>query len=68
MDNFLNNGYPDNFINKCFKRFMDNIRAVKETTLTLEKNPLVLLVPCSGSISLRTKTNLKKSLKNCELL
>ena len=68
MDNFLNNGYPVNFINKCFKRFMDNIRSVKETTLTLGKNPLVLLVPCSGSISLRTKTNLKKSLKNCELL
>ena len=41
---------------------MDNIHVVKETTLTVEKKPLVLAVPYLGSISLQT--NLKKSLKN----
>ena len=43
---------------------MDNIHGVKETTLTVEKKPLVLVLPYLGSISLQTRTKLKKSLKN----
>ena len=43
---------------------MDNIRVVKETTLTVEKKSLVLVLPCLGSISLQTRTKLKKSWKN----
>ena len=43
---------------------MDNIHLLKETTLTVEKKPLVLVLPYLGSISLQTRTNLKKSLKN----
>ena len=50
---------------------MDNIHVVKETTLTVEKKPLVLVLPYLRSISLQTGTRLKKSLKNilncCEL-
>ena len=43
---------------------MDNIHVVKETTLTVEKKPLVLVLPYLGSISLQTRTKLKKSLKS----
>ena len=43
---------------------MDNIHLLKETTLTVEKKPLVLVLPYLGSISLQTRTKLKKSLKN----
>ena len=43
---------------------MDNIHVVKETTLTVEKKSLVLVLPCLGSISLQTRTKLKKSWKN----
>ena len=43
---------------------MDNIHVVKETTLTVEKKPLVLVLPCLDSISLQTRTKLKNSLKN----
>ena len=50
---FFKNGYPENFIKDCFKRFMDNIHVAKETTLTFEKKPLVLYL---GSISLQTRT------------
>ena len=60
----LKNGYPEDFINKCFKKFMDNIHVVKETTLTVEKKPLVLVLPYLGSIYLQIKTKSKKSLKN----
>ena len=63
-ENFLINGYPEDFINKCFKKFLDNIHIVKETTLTVEKKSLVLVLPYLGSISLQTRTKLKKSLKN----
>ena len=40
-----------------------NNNVVKETTLTVEK-PLVLVLPYLGSISLQTRTKLKKSLEN----
>ena len=43
---------------------MDNIHVVKETTLRVEKKLLVLVFPYLGSISLQTRTKLKKSLKN----
>ena len=43
---------------------MDNIRVVKEATLTAERKPRVLILPYLGSISLQTRTKLKKSLKN----
>ena len=42
---------------------MDNIHVVKETTLTVEKKPLVLVLLYLGSISLQTRTKLRKSLK-----
>ena len=63
-ENFLKNGYPEDFINKCFKKFLDNIHIVKETTLTVEKKSLVLVLPYLGSITLQTRTKLKRSLKN----
>ena len=43
---------------------MDNIHVVKETTLTVAKKSLVLVLPCLGSISLQTRTKLKKSWKS----
>ena len=61
---FLKNSYPENFLNKWFKWFMDNINVIKETTLTIERKPLVLVLTYRGSISLQTRTKLKKSLKN----
>ena len=61
---FLKKGYPEDFIDKFFKKFLDNIHVVKETTLTVEKKPLVLVLPYLGSISLQTRAKLKKSLKN----
>ena len=54
----------EDFIHKCFKKFMDSIHVVKETTQTVEKKPLVLVLPYLGSISLQTRTKLKKSFKN----
>ena len=49
-------------------QFMDNIHVVKETTLSVEKKPLVLFLLYLGSVSLQTRTKLKKSFKiilNC---
>ena len=41
---------------------MDNIHVVKETTLIVEKTPLVLVLQYLGSLSFKTRTSLKKSL------
>ena len=32
---FLKIGYPEDLINKCFKKVMDNMHVVQETTLTV---------------------------------
>ena len=51
-------------INEYFKRYMDKIHVLKETTVTVEKKPLVLLLLYLGSISLQTRIKWKKSLKH----
>ena len=43
---------------------MDNVHVVKETTLTVKKKPLVPIFLYLGSISLQTRTKLKRSFKN----
>ena len=47
----------------CSKRFMTNMQVVTETTLTVEKKPLVFVLLYLGSISLQTRTKLEKSLE-----
>ena len=42
---------------------MDNIHVVKDTTLTVGKKPLVLVLPYLGTIHLQTRTKLKKPTK-----
>ena len=41
---------------------MDNIHVVRATILTVEQMPFVLVLPYLSSISLQTRTKLKKSL------
>ena len=43
------------------QKIMTNMHVVTDT---IEKNPQVLVIPNLGSISLQTRTKLKKSLKN----
>ena len=38
------NGYLEDFIGKYFKKIMDNVHVLKETTLTVGKKPLVLVL------------------------
>ena len=51
-------------IDEYFKRYMDKIHVLKETTVTVEKKPLVLLLLYLGSISLQTRIKWKKLLKH----
>ena len=68
IDVFKNNGYPENFINNCFKVFLDNKYRIQEKVITVLKKTLFLVVPYLGTLSLETRTKLRKSLKgilNC---
>ena len=51
---FQENGYPENFINKCFKKFLNNIHFVKGNVPTLKQERLLLVLPYLG-ISMRDK-------------
>ena len=65
---FRKNGYPENFIDKCFKKFLNNVHLVKENLPTVEKKRLLLVLPYLGIISLQTRTKLQQALKgvlNC---
>ena len=65
---FKKNDYPENFIDRCFKLFLDRIHIFKEKVPTVEKKPLRLVLPHLGNISLQTRTKLQKSTKgvlNC---
>ena len=58
----------ENFINNCFKVFLDNKYRVREKVITVPKKTLFLVLPYLGSLSLQTRTKLRKSLKgilNC---
>ena len=38
---FRKNDYPENFIDKCFKKFLDNIHHAEENVTTVEKMRLL---------------------------
>ena len=68
---FRKNVYPENFIGKCFKKFLNNVHLVKENVPTVEKKRLLLVLPYLGKISLQTRTKLQQALKgvlNCRKL
>ena len=62
------NEFPENFIDRCFKLFLNRIHILKEKVSTVEKKPLRLVLPYLGTISLQTRTKLQKFIKglfNC---
>ena len=68
MDVFKSSGYFDNFISNRFKASFDNKHRIQEKVITVLKKPLFLAFPYFGSLSLQTRTKLRKSLKgvlNC---
>lgn len=47
-DIFLSNDYPKNYINTCFKQFMNNIQVATEAILKVEKKPPLLTLLSLG--------------------
>ena len=65
---FLKNGYPLPFIDKCFKTLINKLVIKRPKITTVEKKSLILSLLYLGSISLQTRTKLRKSFKgilNC---
>ena len=59
---FQKNGYPENFIDRCFKLFINSTHILKQKVPTVEKNPPRLVLPYLGTISLQTRTKLQTSI------
>ena len=60
---FFKIGCPISFIGKCFKIFLDQLYLERSKVLTPEKKTLRLVLPFLGELSLQTRTNFKKFLK-----
>ena len=60
---FWKNGYPENFTDKCFKKFLSNFHLVKENVPTVEKKHLLLVLPYLG-ISLQTRNKSQHALRS----
>ena len=60
---FQKNSFLQNFIDKCFRKFLNNVHLVKENVPTVEKKHLLLVLLYLGIISLQTKTKLQETLK-----
>ena len=63
-DVFKNNGYPENFINNCLKMFLDNKYRIQEKVITVHNKTLFLVFSYLGQLSFKTRTKLRKSLKD----
>ena len=60
---FCENDFLQNFIDKCFKKFLDNIDLVKENLLTGGRKHSVLVLLYLEVIPLQTRTKLQQALK-----
>ena len=66
LDVFNSNGYPENFINNCFKTFLDNKHRIQEKMITVPNKPF--FSPYFRPSPLETTTKLRKCIKgilNC---
>ena len=63
MNVFISHSYPENFINNCFKVFLNSKYWIQEKVATLANTLLFLVLPYLGPLSLQTRTKWRKSLK-----
>ena len=60
---FQKNGFPENFIDSCFKLPLIRIHILKEKVPTVEKKPLRLFLLYLGIIRLQFRAKLQNSIK-----
>ena len=53
---FKKNFYPGNFIDRCFKLFLNKIHIFEEKVPTFEKKSLRVVAPFLGTMSLQNST------------
>ena len=70
-ETFQKNGSPENFTDRCFKLFLNEIHIPLEKVPIFEKNFLRLVHLCLRAMSLQTRAKLQKLIKGvlncCEL-
>ena len=60
---FQKNGYPENFIDRCFKLCLNRIHILNKKLPTVEEKSLRLVLPYLAAISLRSRTKLQSPTK-----
>ena len=62
------NVYPKSFIDKSIEKFLDRLHIIKPTLANVEKNPLRLVLPYLGPISLHVRIKIRNAMKSILLL
>ena len=63
MDVFKKSGYPEKCFNNYFKMFLDSKLRIQGKVITVPKKLLFFVLPYLETLSLQTRTKLKKSFK-----
>ena len=60
---FCKSGYTENFIDKCFKKFLNNTHLFKEKVPTMGRKRLLLVLLYLRVMPLQTRTKLQQAFK-----
>ena len=60
---FKKNGYKENFLDKCLKKFLDKIYTKINSVHNIPKKDICIALPLLGKLSLTVRTNLQKAIK-----
>ena len=61
---FKNNEYPQFFIDKCIKKYLNKLFVPKRIIHTVDKKQVLLVLPFLGLLSYEIRSRLQKCLKN----
>ena len=61
---FTKNEYPQFFIDKCIKKYLNKLFAPKRIIHTVDKKQVLLVLPFLGPLSFEIRSRLQKCLKN----
>ena len=56
--------YPRDFVDKCIKKFLDEVLTQKVVVSTLPKKDLMIVIPYLGKLSLQIRTKINRVMKN----
>ena len=64
---FKHNNYPQNFVNQCIKKFLNEVFIKKDLIIMVPKRELTLILPYLGKLLLDLRTRLRRTIERALL-